>query len=122
MRGGGAGQGMPAGAEPPMLLSTECLTAPSPDRPRPQADWNMVKRGWDAHVLGKAPHQFKSALEAVKTLRVRAWGAGRGHGRSRWSQPCWLHGAGAGRCAAAACELQPPPPPPACPAPTPGRP
>jgi hypothetical protein len=37
----------------------------------------MVKRGWDAHVLGKAPHQFKDALTAVKTLRVRAGGAGR---------------------------------------------
>jgi hypothetical protein len=30
----------------------------------------MVKRGWDAHVLGKAPHTFKSAVTAVKTLRV----------------------------------------------------
>jgi 2,3-bisphosphoglycerate-independent phosphoglycerate mutase len=39
---------------------------------RYEADWSMVKRGWDAHVLGKAPHQFTSALEAVKTLRVRA--------------------------------------------------
>lgn len=30
----------------------------------------MVKRGWDAHVLGKAPNQFTDALTAVKTLRV----------------------------------------------------
>jgi 2,3-bisphosphoglycerate-independent phosphoglycerate mutase len=34
---------------------------------RYNADWNIVKRGWDAHVLGKGRH-FKSADEAVKTL------------------------------------------------------
>jgi len=33
---------------------------------RYNADWNIVKRGWDAHVLGKA-RAFKSAEEAVKT-------------------------------------------------------
>ena len=37
----------------------------------PQADWNIVKKGWYAHVLGEAPHTFSSAAEAVKTLRVR---------------------------------------------------
>ncbi|KAG1669328.1 hypothetical protein FOA52_014890 [Chlamydomonas sp. UWO 241] len=36
---------------------------------RYEADWNIVKRGWDAHVLGKAPHMFTDALTAVKTLR-----------------------------------------------------
>lgn len=36
-----------------------------------QADWNIVKRGWDAHVLGKAPHTFTDAVTAIKTLRVR---------------------------------------------------
>ena len=47
-----------------------------------QSDWNIVQRGWEAHVLGKAPHQFTDALTAVKTLRVRAcvrasaWGGG----------------------------------------------
>lgn len=35
-----------------------------------QADWNIVKKGWDAHVLGEAPHKFKDPVEAVKTLRV----------------------------------------------------
>ena len=30
------------------------------------ADWQIVKRGWDAHVLGKA-RQFTSAAEAVQT-------------------------------------------------------
>jgi len=35
-----------------------------------QADWGIVKRGWDAHVLGKAPNQFTDAVTAVKTLRV----------------------------------------------------
>jgi len=29
----------------------------------------VVKRGWDAQVLGKSPHKFKSALEAVRKLR-----------------------------------------------------
>ncbi len=33
---------------------------------RYNADWDIVKRGWDAHVLGKARH-FHSAEEAVKT-------------------------------------------------------
>ncbi len=41
--------------------------------PLSQSDWNIVKRGWDAHVLGVAPHKFTDALTAVKTLRVRAW-------------------------------------------------
>ncbi|MBN1637708.1 MAG: 2,3-bisphosphoglycerate-independent phosphoglycerate mutase [Ignavibacteriales bacterium] len=33
---------------------------------RYNADWMVVKRGWDAHVLGKA-RKFKSATEAVNT-------------------------------------------------------
>jgi 2,3-bisphosphoglycerate-independent phosphoglycerate mutase len=36
---------------------------------RLQNDWGVVKRGWDAQVLGEAPHQFKSCLEALKTLK-----------------------------------------------------
>jgi 2,3-bisphosphoglycerate-independent phosphoglycerate mutase len=36
---------------------------------RYENDWDVVKRGWDAQVLGEAPHKFKSALEAVKKLR-----------------------------------------------------
>lgn len=34
---------------------------------RYEADWSIVKRGWDAHVLGKARH-FRSASDAVKCL------------------------------------------------------
>ncbi|HZW40619.1 MAG TPA: 2,3-bisphosphoglycerate-independent phosphoglycerate mutase [Ignavibacteriaceae bacterium] len=34
---------------------------------RYNADWSVVKRGWDAHVLGNARH-FKSAAEAVQTM------------------------------------------------------
>ncbi len=34
---------------------------------RYNADWSIVKRGWDAHVLGKA-RPFKSASEAVATF------------------------------------------------------
>jgi 2,3-bisphosphoglycerate-independent phosphoglycerate mutase len=37
---------------------------------RYEADWNIVKWGWDAHVLGKA-RPFKSALEALETFRRR---------------------------------------------------
>ncbi|XP_073296070.1 2,3-bisphosphoglycerate-independent phosphoglycerate mutase-like [Primulina huaijiensis] len=36
---------------------------------RYENDWDVVKRGWDAQVLGEAPHKFKSPVEAVKKLR-----------------------------------------------------
>ncbi|XP_068668928.1 2,3-bisphosphoglycerate-independent phosphoglycerate mutase-like [Aristolochia californica] len=36
---------------------------------RYENDWEVVKRGWDAQVLGEAPYKFRSAVEAVKTLR-----------------------------------------------------
>lgn len=36
---------------------------------RYEADWAIVQRGWEAHVLGEAPHKFTSALDAVTTLR-----------------------------------------------------
>ena len=35
---------------------------------RYKADWNIVRRGWEAHVLGAA-RLFKSAAEAVETFR-----------------------------------------------------
>ncbi|MBR3839582.1 MAG: 2,3-bisphosphoglycerate-independent phosphoglycerate mutase [Erysipelotrichales bacterium] len=35
---------------------------------RYEADWDMVKRGWDIHVLGEG-RQFASAKEAVETYR-----------------------------------------------------
>lgn len=35
---------------------------------RYEADWDMVKRGWEAHVLGTARH-FPSAMEALETFR-----------------------------------------------------
>ncbi len=34
---------------------------------RYNADWDIVKRGWDAHVLGKG-RSFKSAVEAINTF------------------------------------------------------
>jgi len=34
---------------------------------RYEADWNIVKRGWEAHVLGNA-RAFRSAEEAIKTF------------------------------------------------------
>ncbi|PKA51163.1 2,3-bisphosphoglycerate-independent phosphoglycerate mutase [Apostasia shenzhenica] len=36
---------------------------------RYENDWNVIKRGWDAQVLGEAPHKFHNAIEAVKKLR-----------------------------------------------------
>lgn len=36
---------------------------------RYNANWSIVERGWNAHVLGEAPHTFSSASEAVATLR-----------------------------------------------------
>ncbi|URE31281.1 2,3-bisphosphoglycerate-independent phosphoglycerate mutase [Musa troglodytarum] len=36
---------------------------------RYENDWGVVKRGWDAQVLGEAPYKFQSALEAIKKLR-----------------------------------------------------
>ncbi len=36
---------------------------------RYESNWDMVKRGWDAHVLGIGRH-FKSALEAIETYRA----------------------------------------------------
>ncbi|XP_027339680.1 2,3-bisphosphoglycerate-independent phosphoglycerate mutase [Abrus precatorius] len=37
---------------------------------RYENDWNVVKRGWDAQVLGEAPHKFTNAVEAIKKLRA----------------------------------------------------
>jgi len=36
---------------------------------RYENDWEVVKRGWDAQVLGEAPFKFRNAVEAVKQLR-----------------------------------------------------
>jgi 2,3-bisphosphoglycerate-independent phosphoglycerate mutase len=36
---------------------------------RYENDWSVVKRGWDAQVLGEAPHKFKSATEALIKLK-----------------------------------------------------
>ncbi|KAF3970699.1 hypothetical protein ACB098_09G097700 [Castanea mollissima] len=36
---------------------------------RYENDWEVVKRGWDAQVLGEAPFKFRNAVEAVKKLR-----------------------------------------------------
>jgi 2,3-bisphosphoglycerate-independent phosphoglycerate mutase len=36
---------------------------------RYEADWTIVKRGWDTHVLGKA-RPFASAREAIETFRA----------------------------------------------------
>jgi len=35
---------------------------------RYEADWSIVKRGWEAHVLGEA-RPFRSAREAIETVR-----------------------------------------------------
>ncbi|RAL43135.1 hypothetical protein DM860_009917 [Cuscuta australis] len=36
---------------------------------RYENDWDVVKRGWDAQVLGEAPNKFKNPVEAIKKLR-----------------------------------------------------
>jgi len=36
---------------------------------RYENDWEVVKRGWDAQVLGEAPFKFRNAVEGVKQLR-----------------------------------------------------
>ncbi|XP_020591641.1 2,3-bisphosphoglycerate-independent phosphoglycerate mutase [Phalaenopsis equestris] len=36
---------------------------------RYENDWDVVKRGWYAQVLGEAPYKFQNAVEAVKELR-----------------------------------------------------
>ncbi|XP_078436497.1 phosphoglycerate mutase, 2,3-bisphosphoglycerate-independent [Wolffia australiana] len=36
---------------------------------RYENDWEVVKRGWDAQVLGEAPFKFHNIVEAVKKLR-----------------------------------------------------
>ena len=36
---------------------------------RYENDWGKVKLGWDAIIHGKAPREFRSATEAIKTLR-----------------------------------------------------
>jgi hypothetical protein len=35
-----------------------------------QSDWNVVKRGWEAHVLGEAPNRFRDPVEALRTLKA----------------------------------------------------
>jgi len=34
-----------------------------------QSDWDIVERGWRAHVLGEAPHTYACPVEAVTDLR-----------------------------------------------------
>lgn len=38
---------------------------------RYETDWEIVKRGWDAIVYGKAENKFESAEEAVRSLREK---------------------------------------------------
>jgi 2,3-bisphosphoglycerate-independent phosphoglycerate mutase len=36
---------------------------------RYEADWTVVERGWQAHVLGQAPNRARSASEAIRDIR-----------------------------------------------------
>ena len=52
----------------------DCLVASGGGRmhitmDRYQADWGMVKRGWDCHVHGDAPHKFESLKESLAQFR-----------------------------------------------------
>lgn len=37
-----------------------------------QSDWNVVKRGYYAHVLGEADNKFTDPVQALKTLKVKS--------------------------------------------------
>lgn len=37
-----------------------------------QADWSIVERGWQAHILGEAPDTFTDAVDAVKAQRTKS--------------------------------------------------
>jgi len=37
---------------------------------RYESDWNIVKRGYEAHILGEAPNTFTDPLEALEKLKV----------------------------------------------------
>jgi 2,3-bisphosphoglycerate-independent phosphoglycerate mutase len=52
---------VPLQPEVPDLSELNCVSM--------QNDWNVVKNGWDAQVLGEAPHRFTSCLEALKKLK-----------------------------------------------------
>ncbi|KAL2649803.1 hypothetical protein R1flu_017931 [Riccia fluitans] len=36
-----------------------------------EADWKIVERGWQAHVLGEAPNKFTNSIEAIETIRKK---------------------------------------------------
>jgi 2,3-bisphosphoglycerate-independent phosphoglycerate mutase len=38
---------------------------------RYEADWTVVERGWQAHVLGEAPNRHRSASEAIRAIREK---------------------------------------------------
>lgn len=38
-----------------------------------QSDWNVVKRGYYAHVLGEADNKFTDPVEALKVLKVMSY-------------------------------------------------
>jgi 2,3-bisphosphoglycerate-independent phosphoglycerate mutase len=37
---------------------------------RYESDWNIVKRGYEAHILGEAPNTFTDPVEALEKLKV----------------------------------------------------
>ena len=41
---------------------------------RYEADWSVVERGWQAHVLGEAPNRYQSASEAIRKIREKVPG------------------------------------------------
>ncbi|KAI5064837.1 hypothetical protein GOP47_0019532 [Adiantum capillus-veneris] len=41
---------------------------------RYENDWNVVKRGWDAQVLGEVPHKFKSGLRTFACSETMKFG------------------------------------------------
>ncbi|KAL2899723.1 2 3-bisphosphoglycerate-independent phosphoglycerate mutase [Bienertia sinuspersici] len=50
-------------------LRAKGIECPNCIRWWPHNDWEVVKRGWDAQVLGEAPYKFKNAVEGIKNLK-----------------------------------------------------
>jgi len=76
---------------------------------RYEADWAMVQRGWAAHVLGEAEHQFaECALRLLRAARARAHAPQPGRGGHGAAQGVCSPAAAARRCSPAAPDRSSP--------------
>ena len=57
----------------PGLASMHASRAvPATRAARAQADWSIVERGYQAHILGEAPNTYTDAVEAIQDLRAKS--------------------------------------------------